>query len=81
MAHALYIVITHPGAVSGDHLFPGACPCELGICHFSDDIEMRLDVVLPSLPLLDLLFSDPQSGIHVHRLIATKNRSAIADQN
>jgi len=59
MAHPLHIVIAHPSAMNGNQLFPGACPGELGISHFSDDVKVRLNEVLPSLPLLDALFSDP----------------------
>src|SRR5436309_14316822 len=52
-------------------------PRKPGICHFSSDIEVRLNIVLPGLPLLDALFADPQRRIHVHGLITVKNSSAI----
>src|SRR6266496_4473664 len=38
-------------------------------------------IVLPGLSLLDLIFFDPQSGIHIHCLIAAKNPTAITYQN
>src|SRR6266487_3566115 len=56
---ALHIVIAHPLAVDGDHLFPRRGPCELGVCHFSDDIEVRLNQILPGLPLLDAQLFNP----------------------
>ncbi len=30
----LHIVIAHPGAVNGNHLFPTPGPCELRVCHY-----------------------------------------------
>ena len=47
--------------------------CQGLICHFSDDIEVSLDIVLPGLPLLDAQFFNPQNRIHVHRLVTGKN--------
>ena len=52
----LHIVIMHPGAVDSEHLFPSRCPRELGVTHSSDDIEVRLNIILPCLPFLDTLF-------------------------
>src|ERR1700686_2024046 len=50
------------------------------IRHFSGDIEMRFDIVLPGLPLLDALFADPEGGIHVHGLITGKDPSSSTDK-
>jgi hypothetical protein len=38
----LAVVVLHPFAVCGDHLFPGGCSCEFCVGHSSDDIEMGL---------------------------------------
>jgi hypothetical protein len=63
----------HPLPMKRNHLFPAYCPRKLRIDHFSDGIEVTFDVVLLSLPLLDLLFSDPQSGIRILCLFSAKN--------
>src|SRR6266566_5032566 len=76
---ALHIVITHPLAVDGDHLFPRCGPCELGVCHFADDIEVSLDQILPGLPLLDAQLFNPQCCVHIHRLMTGKNPAPVTD--
>ncbi len=65
--------------MNGQHLFPARGPRESGIGHFSSDLEVRLDIILPGLPLLDALFGDLQRRIHVHGLITVKNPPAITD--
>src|SRR5260370_3872242 len=69
---SLRMVVAHPRAVNGDHLFPGARPRDFRVGHFSDDSEVRLHRVLPGLPRLDALFSHPQSSVDIHCLIALK---------
>src|SRR5712692_5175260 len=78
---SLHVVIIHPLLVNSSHLFPGACSCEFRVRHFSDGIEVRLDIILPCLPLLDLLFSHAQSCIDVHCLIAAKLPTPITDNH
>src|SRR6266571_7532270 len=77
----LHLVIVQKCSVNGEHLFPARGPCELRVCHFSGDIEVRLDIVLPSLAWLDALFSDPQRGIHIHGLVTVKNPTPVADNS
>src|SRR5260221_8785183 len=77
----LHIVIVYPGAVNGDHLFPARGPREPGICHFSGYVEVRFNVVLPSLPRLDALFADPESCIHIYGLVTVKNAPTITDNS
>jgi hypothetical protein len=55
--------------MNGEHLFPARGPCEPSIGHFSGNIEMRLNIVLPGLPPLDALFGDRERRVHVHGLI------------
>src|SRR5713226_6861384 len=75
----LHIVIAHPCAVNGEHLFPARGFGKLGITHSPGYIEVRFNVVLPGLTRLDALFSDPKRGIHIHGLVTVKNPTPVAD--
>jgi len=55
--------------MNGQHFFPARGPCEPGVPHFSGDSEVRLNRVLPGLPLLDALFADQERRVHVPSLI------------
>src|SRR6266699_6396956 len=77
----LHIVIVQTSLVNDEHLSPARGPRELSVCHFSGYIEVRLHIVLPGLPRLDTLFSDPQRGIHIHGLVTVKNPTPVADNS
>ena len=66
--------------MNSQHLFPARGPREPGVTHFSGYIEVRLNIVLPGLPLLDALFGDAQGRVHIQSLITVKNSSAITDK-
>src|SRR5205807_9312 len=57
---ALDIVILHPFAVRRDHLFPTRGLCKFGVGHTAYDVEVRLDVIFPSLSLVDALLFDAE---------------------
>src|SRR6266487_1937929 len=78
---ALGIVVMYPLSVDVGHLFPRACLHEFRVYHFSDDIEVCFYIVLPCLPFLDTLFSDPQSHIHIHCLITVKLSTSVTDNH
>src|SRR5260370_19913498 len=75
----LHMVIVQKSSVNGKPLCPRSGPRELRVCHFSGYIEVRLYIVLPGLPLLDTLFSDPKRGIHIHGLVTGKNPTSVTD--
>src|SRR5437879_3759835 len=60
---SLVIVVEHPLAVDFQRLLPTSSDGEFGIGHSPKDIEMRLDIVLPSLSLLNPLFCDAKRFI------------------
>src|SRR6266536_528613 len=76
----LHVVIAHPGAVNGKHLFPARGPCELRVGHTPDNIEVCLDQILPGLSRFYALFVDRERGIHVHCLAAVKNGPTVTDE-
>jgi hypothetical protein len=45
--------------MNSEYLSPARRSCKPGIGHFPGYIEVRLNIVLPGLPLLDALFGDP----------------------
>src|SRR6266566_5231476 len=75
----LHIVIVQKSSVNGESLFPARGPCEPGITHSPGYIEVRLYIVLPGLPRLDALFSNPKGGIHIHGLVTVKNPAPVTD--
>ena len=75
----LHIVIVHPCAVNGEHLFPARGFGKLRITHSPGYVEGRLAIVLPGLARLDALFSDPKRGIHIEGLVTVKNPTPVTD--
>jgi len=75
----LHIVIVHPCAVNGEHLFPARGFGKLRITHSPGYVEGRLAIVLPGLARLDALFSDPKRSIHIEGLVTVKNPTPVTD--
>src|SRR5258708_5636074 len=60
---SLRVVVKHPLAVDCQCLLPTGRNSEFGVSHSPKDIEMCLNVVLPSLSLLNPLFFDAKRFI------------------
>jgi hypothetical protein len=77
----LDVVVMHEASVNGECLFPARRFGKFRVGHFSDNIEVRLYIVLPGLLRLYALFSDSECGVDVHCLVATKLATPVTDQN
>ena len=76
----LVVVIGNPTIMLDAHLFPRFAFCKVKITHSALNIEGRLDIAHPGLPLRNEFFPYAERFVDLHRLLGFEDGTIITDQ-